>query len=103
MAAVSVPIPIVFRAGARVEFDDAGDWYEARRPGLGATFAAAVQAVLDQIAAQPDFYAVAEGDTREAPVRGYPYCMYYRSEPGQVVVLAVFHTSRDPSIWRART
>ncbi|MGL4421664.1 MAG: hypothetical protein ACRCZF_13435 [Gemmataceae bacterium] len=52
---------VVFRVVARLEFDEAGDWYEARRPGLGATFTAAVQVVLDRIAAQPDFYAVTEG------------------------------------------
>ena len=94
--------PVAFRAVARTEFDEAGDWYEARRPGSGASFAAAVQVVLDRIAAQPDFYAVAEGDIREAPVRGYPYCVYYREEPGQIIVLAVFHTSRNPAIWRSR-
>lgn len=98
----SVSLPIVFRRVARLEFDEAGDWYESRRPGLGESFAAAVQAVLDRIAAQPEFYAFVEGDAREAAVRGYPYCVYYRVEPGRVVVLAIFHTSRDPAIWQAR-
>jgi toxin ParE1/3/4 len=63
---------------------------------------AAVQRVLDQIAAQPDFYPQVYQDVREALVPGYPYCVYYREEPGQVVVLSVFHTARDPSIWQGR-
>jgi plasmid stabilization system protein ParE len=95
-------LPIVFRRAARTEFDDAADWYEQRRAGLGAAFAAAVQRVLGQIAAQPDFYPQVFQDVREALVPGYPYCIYYREEPGQVVVLSVFHTARDPSIWRGR-
>ena len=70
--------------------------------GLGAAFTAAVQRVLDQIAAQPDFYPQVYQDVREALVSGYPYCVYYREEPGQVVVLSVFHGSRDPSIWQGR-
>ena len=41
-------------------------------------------------------------DVREAMVSGYPYSAYYREEPGQVVVLSVFHTARDPSIWQSR-
>jgi len=49
-------LPVVFRRAARAEFDDAADWYEQRRAGLGAAFTAAVQRVLDQLAAQPDFY-----------------------------------------------
>jgi plasmid stabilization system protein ParE len=97
-----VSLPVVFRRAARAEFDDAADWYEARRPGLGAAFTAAVQRVLDRIAAQPDFYAAVWNGVREALVPGFPYCVYYREEPGQVLVLSVFHTARDPSIWQSR-
>jgi plasmid stabilization system protein ParE len=95
-------LPVVFRRAALAEFDDAADWYEQRRAGLGAAFTAAVQRALDQITAQPDFYPQVYQDVREALVSRYPYCVYYREEPGQVVVLSVFHTSRDPSIWQGR-
>ncbi len=95
-------LPLVFRRAARAEFDDAADGYEQRRTGLGAVFTAAVQQVLQQIAAQPDCYPRVHQDVREALVSGYPYCIYYREEPGQVVVLSVFHTVRDPSIWQSR-
>jgi hypothetical protein len=44
-------LPIVFRRAARAVFDDAADWCEQRRAGLGAAFTAAVQRVIDQIAA----------------------------------------------------
>jgi plasmid stabilization system protein ParE len=43
-------LPIVFRRVARNEFDEAADWYEQRRPGRGAKFIAAVEAVLSRIA-----------------------------------------------------
>ena|SRR5438132_868795 len=95
-------LPSVFRRAARSEFDDAADWYEARQARLGAAFAAAVQQVLDRIAAQPDFYPQVYGEVREALVPEFPYCVYYREEPGRVLVLSVFHTARDPSIWRGR-
>lgn len=95
-------LPVGFRRAARAEFDDAVDWYEQRRAGLGAAFTAAVQRVLDQIASQPDLYPQVYQDVREALVSGYPYCVYYREEPGQVVVLSVYHTARDPSIWQGR-
>src|SRR5262249_16078863 len=95
-------LPIVFRRAARAEFDDAADWYEQRRAGQGAAFVAAVQKVLDQIAAQPQLYPVALDDVREAMVSGFPYCVYYRVEAGQILILAVFHTARDPSILQGR-
>jgi toxin ParE1/3/4 len=95
-------LPVVFRRAARVEFDDAADWYEQRRAGLGAAFTAAAQQILDRISAQPDFYPQVYQDVREALIPGYPYCIYYRPEPAQVVVLSVFHSARDPSIWQGR-
>ena len=77
-------------------------WYDQRRPGLGARFCDAVEQVLDRIAANPKVHAPVFQDVRKGVVRKFPYCVYYRDEPGQVVVLAVFHTSRDPGIWQAR-
>src|SRR5215468_11206810 len=95
-------LPIVFRRAARAEFDDAADWYEQRRAGRGARFTAAVRQVLDRIADQPQLYAEVFQNVREASVAGYPYAVYYREEAGQLLVLAVFHTSRDPTIWQSR-
>ena len=95
-------LPVVFRRAARAEFDDSADWYEQRKTALGAAFTAAVQQVLDQIAAQPAFYPQVYQDVREALVPGFPYCVYYREEPGQIVVLSVFHTARNPAIWQGR-
>lgn len=94
--------PVILRRLARAEFDDAADWYEARRAGRGAAFTTAVGQVLSAIGAQPEAYPEVYGDVREASVSGYPYAVYYRPEPGQVTVLAVFHTSRDPAEWQKR-
>lgn len=96
-------LPLVFRSIAQAEFDQAAAWYEEQRLGLGSDFGAEVQQVLDTISAQPDRYPQVSGDVREAPVARFPYCVYYRVRSGRVVVLAVFHTSRDPSVWQGRT
>lgn len=95
-------LPVVFLRAARSEFDADADWYEQRRAGLGASFVSAVQYVLDRIAAQPNFFPFVLDDVHEAMVSGFPYCVYYREEPGQIVVLSVFHTARNPSIWQGR-
>lgn len=95
-------LPVVFRRQARREFDEAADWYEQHRAGLGARFIAAVQNVLDEAAANRQRYAAVFADVREGVVQGFPYCVYYREESGQIIVLAVFHASRDPSIWQSR-
>ncbi|MBX9677603.1 MAG: type II toxin-antitoxin system RelE/ParE family toxin [Gemmataceae bacterium] len=93
---------ILLRCAARKEFDAAGDWYAQQREGLGAVFADAVQRVLDQIAKMPRAHAVAVRDIRRAVVPRFPYCVYYRVRPKTIVVVSVFHTARDPSIWQPR-
>lgn len=95
-------LPLVFRPVAQTEFHDAAVWYEGQKPGLGDDFVTEVQQVLDTITNHPERYPVADGDVREAPVSRFPYCVYYRVKPDRVVVIAVFHTSRDPSVWQSR-
>lgn len=65
-------LPVVFRALARAEFDDATAWYESQRAGLGTDFVNEVQKILDTIANQPDRYPIVSGDVREAPVARFP-------------------------------
>ena len=87
---------------ARAEFDDAANWYEQQQVGLGQDFVARVRQVLDRIATDPQLYAPIYGPVRKASVSRFPYIVLYREEPGEVVVISVFHTSRDPSTWQAR-
>jgi len=95
-------LPVVFRSEAEAEFDEAFDWYDARRAGLGPAFAGEVQKVLDRIAANPRIHPVAFADVRKGVVRRFPYCVFYRPLPDRAEVIAVFHKSRDPAIWRGR-
>ncbi len=95
-------LPIVLRAEAEAEFDEAFDFYDGRRAGLGADFAAEVQRVLDRLAANPLIHQVVFADIRKAVVRRFPYCVFYRPHADRVEVIAVFHTSRDPTIWQGR-
>jgi plasmid stabilization system protein ParE len=98
-----VSLPVVFRPAAQAEYIGAAAYYESQQPGLGADFEAEVQAVLDTIGNQPDRYPIAVRDIREAPVKRFPYCVYYRVRSDRLVVLAVFHQSRDPAEWQGRS
>ena len=94
--------PIVFRPAAQIEFDQAATWYENQRVGLGSEFVARIREVLQTIAENPSRFATVEGDIREAPVSRFPYYVYYRVRQTRVVIIAVFHTSRNPATWQRR-
>jgi plasmid stabilization system protein ParE len=95
-------LPLILSPEARADFDETFDWYERQRSGLGADFAARVQAVLDLIVSRPEFFALRAQNVRRALVRRFPYSVYYRPEEEQIVVLAIVHPSRDASVWHER-
>lgn len=94
--------PVILSRRARAEFDDAADWYERQKPGLGLTFSAAVRRMLLNLPSQAELHPEVHEDIREALVSRYPYAIYYRPEADRISVIAVFHTSRDPVEWKVR-
>jgi len=96
-------LPVVLRREARAEFDEAIDWYERSKAGLGVEFAERVQVALDRIAASPEAPPVVYRDVRKALVRQFPYSSMYRIRADRIVVLAVFHNRRNPKIWKTRS
>jgi plasmid stabilization system protein ParE len=95
-------LPLDFHPAVRGEINDAHSWYEQRRPGLGHDFLDEVERVLAEIAANPARYGFADADIREGLLTRFPYAIYYRVLTDRIRILAVYHTSRDPSGWQAR-
>lgn len=94
--------PIPFRPEAQTETAEAASWYEARRPGFGDRFLQAVGDCLDSIRRHPQMYTELEPGIRRAVLTGFPYSVIYATEPEGLLVIAVFHASRDPQDWRDR-
>ncbi|MCU0570405.1 MAG: type II toxin-antitoxin system RelE/ParE family toxin [Oculatellaceae cyanobacterium Prado106] len=95
-------LPIVFRIEAQAEFDAAFDWYEQQQAGLGVDFLTCVIEVLERVESLPQAYEIVFEDIRRAVTRKFPYLILYRVEPTRIVVMAVFHTKRDPQVWQNR-
>jgi plasmid stabilization system protein ParE len=94
---------VVFRPIAQHEFEEAVAWYEGERLGLGLEFIAAVDQKVALIARQPALFRQVRGPIRRAVVRRFPYTIHFVEEPERIVVLAVFHASRDPATLRLRS
>ncbi|MBI4293889.1 MAG: type II toxin-antitoxin system RelE/ParE family toxin [Betaproteobacteria bacterium] len=93
---------VVFRHAAREEFDAAALWYEGRQPGLGAQFVAEIDHAVELASNHPERFPVKHGDIRCVHARRFPYSVFFRPEAERIVVLAVFHARRDPTIWKVR-
>jgi toxin ParE1/3/4 len=95
-------IPTFLSSEAEADLEEAAQWYEQRSPGLGTNLIAQVRATLTRIGDNPDLYTEVYNGIRRAPLRRFPYSLFYRRLDDRVQVIAVFHDRRDPSIWQSR-
>ena len=89
-------LPIVFRPIARLEVDEAMSWYRKQRVGLEVEFRQALEEMIERVAAAPLRFRPVRGEVRRALLRRFPYAIHFVPEPNAIIVLAVFHTKRDP-------
>jgi plasmid stabilization system protein ParE len=97
-----VSLPVVIRPATRQDIQDAHDWYEERRRGLGREFVIQVLALLDRLGDMPELYGVVWRNVRAVGVKRFGYVVYYRVARNLVEVLAVMRGGREPSDWQSR-
>lgn len=94
---------IIFSADAEREYDSAVGWYQRREPKAARRFVVELRRVIGVIAAQPDRYGWHEPPHREAILNRFPFSIIYRvDDAGDVVIVAVAHSSREAGYWRDR-
>jgi len=86
----------VLRRVAEREFDDSIAWYENEREGLGQKFRAAIEEYFQRIADNPEWFPKVRDEVRRAVVRRFPFVIHFLVEKERIVILTVFHTSREP-------
>ena len=91
-----------YLSGARRDFDESFDWYAGRSTQAAVRFAAAVDAALERVAANPTQFASPDGVHRECPLKKFPFRIVYRVADNRVLVVAIAHAKRRPGFWRSR-
>lgn len=84
---------------AEDELSEAYDWYEEQQAGLGNRLYVGVNDLLNIIEINPEQYPIKyQGDLRYAVLNKFPYLIIYwiDKENNKVIVLSIFHTSREP-------
>jgi plasmid stabilization system protein ParE len=93
---------LVLRRVAGREYDDAVARYEGEREGLGREFRTTIEKYFQRIADYPEMFPEVRGEVRRAVVRRFPFVIHFLTEKKRIVILSVFHTSRDPKQIRFR-
>jgi plasmid stabilization system protein ParE len=94
--------PLRFTEAARAELIDAHDWYEAEAPGLGHRFRAEIDSVVERMADNPRQFPMVFKTLRRGRAKKFPYALFFLVEPEALLVVACFHSSRDPRQWQKR-
>jgi plasmid stabilization system protein ParE len=94
--------PLYLRKAAKQELREGFAFYEGRRVGLGFEFLRTVRVSLAAIERGPEHFPFAVDDIRMAPLRRFPYVVYFVILTRGVSVFAVIHGRRHPSRWRSR-
>jgi plasmid stabilization system protein ParE len=76
---------------------------ESQREGLGQEFRVVVERHFHRISEHPKSFPTIRGEVRRAVVfRRFPFVIHFVIETKGIVILSVFHTSRDPDRLRYR-
>jgi plasmid stabilization system protein ParE len=96
---------VVIDGEAERELNEAVDWYNARKAGLGGRFARDVRAIMRKAAENPSRFRLVSRLTRQARLPDWPYYAVYftvQNSPPLIIVVAVFHAKRNPEDLRGR-
>lgn len=95
-------LPVEIDPEAIQELEDAFDWYEGQRLGLGEAFMTEYEICLADIRNAPDTWAIVENGIRRLKLHRFPYGILYKHYSDRIHVLSVMHLHRNPRYWRDR-
>lgn len=91
-----------FQPGAEADLAKARVWYALQREGLDDALTQRVDEALQRIVRSPYAYPVVYRHLRRAVLRQFPFAIFYEPTQDEILVFAVYHSSRDPKKLRSR-
>ena len=94
---------VSFHELAERELNEAAEYFNQRKTGLGAAFITEVQRCSEAILQYPEAGLLILGTTRRRLCRRFPYALLYTIRPDVVRILAVMNLKRRPGYWVGRS
>lgn len=96
-------LPVKLLPAAEVDASYAISWYEAIDESLGQGFLEALGSTIESIQRQPLAFRVVHGsNVRCALTDKFPYLVLFTIESDIILIISVFHTKRNPIVWKGR-
>lgn len=88
-------LPIEVRLSAQIEAENAIEFYERRRTGLGAKLRAALELTIERISEHPESGREVIPGVRRIVVPKYKYRVFYVVEADRLIVVGIYHASQS--------
>jgi hypothetical protein len=93
---------MIFRPEIVEDLGSARDWYDSQLQGLGDLFIQRFEERLRAVATAPRSFPTVIESIRRAPLKQFPYGIFFEYEAGQLVVIALMHFKRSPDQLKER-
>ena len=82
---------------------DTSEWYELQSKGLGQRYKTQTKKQINTLKKDPYLFSIKYGEIRCRKIEKFPFLIHYTIDENTktVTIFAVFHTSRNPEIWKA--
>ena len=87
---------VILKPGAEEDTEQAYNWYEDQRAGLGEEFLYELETTYRKLENLPRAFGKLTKIYRRAPLKRFPYLVIFEIKRQEVIVYAIFHTSRNP-------
>ena len=91
-----------FHPAAKLELNEAVDYYEECKSGLGIEFAKEVYSTIYRIIQYPQAWFRLSKNTRRCLTNRFPYGVIYQILDNKIYIIAVMHLNRKPDYWKKR-
>ena len=81
---------------AIIDIQEAFEWYESLREGLGFEFIEEVESGYENICKHPQYYTAINEHFRRLKISRFPFIIIYEIEKNVVIINTVRHGSRKP-------
>ncbi|MEA2043067.1 MAG: type II toxin-antitoxin system RelE/ParE family toxin [Bacteroidota bacterium] len=93
---------LIIHPFAELELEEAKDWYSLQQGNLGNEFVIEIDKIIIRIIENPFQFSKEKKQIRKAVVKRFPYSLFFYEDNFTINIFAVFHSSRNPVIWKKR-
>ena len=88
---------------AEKDFDNSYEYYFNDSPEIADAFFQRINISLEIIRRSPLAFQKIHKSLRRVIVKKFPFVIYYQVVGHTIRIIAIFHTSRNPKVWTARS